>query len=166
MGCPYRASVATLAPDFSSNRMLRDYVENYYLPVSSNYQQRIDNNAAIAKKLDLWQKKLAQHWSAIYMQNFQVESSESGHRLSLHVYLDDLSEESVRAEVYADGKDNNEPFCQAMERKAALPGAVNGYIYQTTVPADRPPEDYTPRLVANHRFANVPAEEPHIKWYR
>jgi starch phosphorylase len=53
-----------------------------------------------------------------------------------------------------------------MERKAALPGAVNGYIYETTVPADRPADHYTPRLVPDHCHANIPAEEAHIKWYR
>lgn len=161
-----RASVAILAPEFSSNRMLRDYVEKYYLPATINYQQRIDNHAAAAKELVVWQQQLTQHWSAIYMQNFQVESSDSEHHLSLHVYLDDLSADFIRAEIYADVQGNNEPFCQVMERKAALQGAVNGYVYETTVPADRPADHYTPRLVANHRHANIPAEEAHIKWYR
>ena len=161
-----RNSMATLAPEFSSNRMLRDYVENFYLPATSRFRQRIDNQAAIAKELADWQAQLTQHWPTIYMQNFQVESSESKHYLTLHVYLDDLSVDSVRAEVYADGLENNAPFCQVMERKATLPGAVNGYIYETTVPADRPADDYTPRLVAEHCHANIPAEEAHIKWYR
>jgi starch phosphorylase len=100
------------------------------------------------------------------MQNLQVESSASGHHLSLHVYLDDLSAESVKAEIFADAQGNHEAFCQIMERKAALPGAVNGYMYEATVPADRPADDYTPRLVPAHDHANIPAEEFHIKWYR
>ncbi len=161
-----RNSMATLAPEFSSNRMLHNYVENYYLPATSNFRQRIDNNSKIAKQLSDWQKQLDQHWPAIYMQNYQVESSESEHYLTLHVYLDDLSVNSVKAEVYADGIENNAPFCQIMERKAALSGAINGYIYEASVPADRPADDYTPRLVAEHRYANIPAEETHIKWYR
>ena len=161
-----RASVATLAPEYSSNRMLRDYVEKYYLPASKLYHQRIDNQAATAKELALWQQQLEQHWSAIYMQNLQVETSDSGHHLCLHVYLDDCPVEYVSVEIYADGRDNNEPFCQIMKRKSTLQGAVNGYIYEFTVPADRPADDYTPRLVANHYLVNIPAEESHIKWYR
>ena len=160
-----RVSMATLAPEFSSNRMLRDYVEQYYLPASTQYQQRIINNAALAKELAVWQLKLAEHWSAIYMQNLHIESSCSGHHITLHVYLDDLPADSVRVEVYADGLDNNSPFCQLMERKAALPGAVNGYLYETTVSAGRPADDYTPRLIAEHGHVNIPAEEAHIKWY-
>ena len=161
-----RSSVATLAPEFSSNRMLRDYVENYYLPATNLYRQRIDNQAATAKELALWQNQLAQHWSAIYMQNLQIESSESEHHFTLHVYLDELSADSIKAEIYANSQGNNPPFRQTMERKSALPGAINGYFYQSTVPADRPAKDYTPRLIADHRHANIPAEEAHIKWYR
>jgi starch phosphorylase len=161
-----RTSVATLAPEYSSNRMLRDYVEKYYLPASNLYHQRVDNQAATAKELALWQQQLEQHWSAIYMQNLQVESSDSGHHLCLHVYLDDLSAEHVRVEVYADRIGSIEPFCQLMERKSALQGAVNGFVFEAIVPGDRPVDDYTPRLVANHSFANIPAEEAHIKWYR
>jgi starch phosphorylase len=161
-----RASMATLAPEFSSNRMLRDYVENYYSPAISHSRQRSSNHAAVAKELAHWQQQLAQHWSTIYMQNFQVESSESGYRLTLHVYLDELSAEFVNVEIFADAQDNNNFFCHIMERKAALPGAVNGYIYETTVPADRPADHYTPRLVPDHCHANIPAEEAHIKWYR
>ena len=161
-----RSSMATLAPEFSSNRMLRDYVEQYYLPASAHYQRRNDNNATLAKELALWQIQLAEHWSAIYMQNLQIESSDTEHYFSLHVYLDDLSADTVRVEIYANGLENNVAFCQAMERKAVLPGAVNGYLYETTVPADRPAGGYTPRLVAEHCHANIPAEEAHIKWYR
>ena len=161
-----RASMSTLAPEFSSNRMLRDYVEKYYAPATIYYRQRIDNDAAIAKELAVWQQQLSQHWSTIYMQNFQVESSESGYRLTLHVYLNELSSEWVSVEVYADGQGNSKPFCRIMERKAALAGSVNGYIYETTVPADRPADHYTPRLVPDHCHAKLPSEEAHIKWYR
>ncbi len=97
-----RTSMATLAPEFSSNRMLRDYVEQYYLPASAHYQQRMVNNTTLAKELALWQLQIAEHWSAIYMQNLQIESSDTEHYFSLHVYLDDLSADSVRVEIYAD----------------------------------------------------------------
>lgn len=161
-----RTSMATLAPEFSSNRMLRDYVENYYTPATVQYQQRIDHDAAIAKELADWQDLVAQHWPAVYMQSFQIEPSDSEYRITLHVYLDELPAESVRVEIYAEPIDSDKPFCRIMDRKAALPGSINGYCYETTVPADRPLQHYTPRLVPNHCHASIPAEEAHIKWYR
>jgi starch phosphorylase len=160
-----RASMSTLAPEFSSNRMLRDYVENYYAPATARYRQRINNDAAVAKELALWQKQLAQHWPTIYMQNLQIEPAESSYRLTVHAYLDELSAEFIRLEIYANAQGDDKPFCRIMERKAALTGSVNGYIYELIVPADRPANYYTPRMVANHCHANIPAEEAHIKWY-
>ena len=35
-----RESMASLTPQFSSNRMLREYVDSYYLPLASAYQRR------------------------------------------------------------------------------------------------------------------------------
>ncbi|MGZ5000887.1 MAG: alpha-glucan family phosphorylase, partial [Methylomonas sp.] len=162
-----RTSMATLAPEFSSNRMLRDYVENYYTPATLQYRQRIGNDAATARELANWQNQIAQHWPAIYMQSFQVESSESEYRFTLHVYLDEIPAELIRVEIYGDPlEDGKPPFCQIMDCKAALPGAINGYRYEAIIPADRPLHHYTPRLVPNHCHASIPAEEAHIKWYR
>jgi starch phosphorylase len=161
-----RKSMSILAPEFSSNRMLRDYVENYYAPALKQYRQRIDNNAQIAKELVEWQKQLTLHWSGIYMQNFQIELSEAGFYATLHVYLDELAIDFVKVEIFANGQDNDDFFLQPMMRKMALSGAVNGYIYEAIVPKDRPFEHYTPRIVPHHVYANIPSEEIHIKWYR
>ena len=161
-----RTSMANLAPQFSSNRMLHDYVERYYAPATRLYRQRLANNAEIAKDLAVWQQQLAQHWSAIYMQNYQIEAVESGYKITLHIYLDELTVEFVRLEIYADAQDDLPLFCQVMARKVMIAGAVNGYVFEITVPSDRPAEHYTPRLVPNHAHANIPCEEAHITWYR
>jgi len=53
-----------------------------------------------------------------------------------------------------------------MERLGPLAGAVNGFIYGARVPARRPVEDYTPRIVPYHAEAFIPMEESHILWMR
>lgn len=160
-----RNSMATLAPEFSSNRMLRDYVDQYYLQATAQYRQRGEADNSLAKELALWQKQFSQHWAAIYMQNFQVESSASEHHFSLHVYLDDLPAESVSVQMFANGMENEKPVCQQMQKKSALPGSVNSYMYTATIATDRPADHFTPRIVAAHSQVNIPAEEAHIKWY-
>ena len=161
-----RKSMATLAPEYSSNRMLINYVEDYYLKASRQYRQRIDNDAVIAKELVLWQSQLALHWPAIYMQNFQIKPSEMGFHALLHVYLDELQADFVRVELFANSLDNAPVVRQLMSCKGTISGAVNGYIYECRVPADRPEHHYTPRLIPLHCNANIPAEDTHIKWYQ
>ncbi len=159
-----RASMAALTPHFSSNRMLREYVEKYYLPAAVSYQRRIQNKAAPARALVRWQQLLKQHWPALRFLKKQTSPEQSGHRIQVHVYLDDLSPEMVKVEVYADPAEGNEPFRQSMERTGALPGSVQSHIYETTVPADRPLEHYTPRIVPANSEVRVPLEDTHILW--
>jgi starch phosphorylase len=161
-----RASMATLAPQFSTNRMLGEYVEGYYLPAVKAYRRRLKNNAELAHALVKWQRALLRSWHAVHFLNLEVESGESGHRIEVHVYLDDLSPEMVQVEVYAEFPEGEEPFCQTMDRTDSLPGSVNSYIYKTTVPADIPVNHYTPRIVPMHPAARVPLEEAHILWLR
>ena len=165
MGRLIRKSMATLAPEFSSNRMLRDYVENYYASAIKQYRQRIENKVQIAKELVAWQQQITLHWSAIYMQNFKIELSEEGFYATLHVYLDELPVDFVKVEIFANAEDNDDFFLKPMTRKASLSGAVNGYIYEAIVPTNRPFDHYTPRIVPISEYANIPSEENHIKWY-
>ena len=160
-----RRSMATLAPEFSSNRMLRDYVENYYTSSIKQYWQRIENKVKIAKELLAWQQQITLHWSAIYMQNFKIELSEEGFYATLHVYLDELPVDFVNVEIFANSEDNDDYFLQPMTRKTSLSGAVNGYIYEAILPTNCPFDHYTPRIVPTHEYANIPSEENHIKWY-
>jgi malic enzyme len=49
---------------------------------------------------------------------------------------------------------------------ACVSGTVNGWIYQVTVQKDRPPDDYTPRLVPRCEDVFVPLETQQILWFR
>ena len=69
-------------------------------------------------------------------------------------------------QLYADGVNGAEPFCQTLERGALLAGAKNAYVYQGTVSNNHPAMDYTPRVVPAHAEAIVPLEANFIAWYR
>jgi starch phosphorylase len=69
-------------------------------------------------------------------------------------------------ELYADPLAGGEPFCQLLERGVLLAGAANAYIYQGSLPAERPATDYTPRIVPVHAEASVPLEADFVLWYR
>jgi starch phosphorylase len=46
-----RASMAQLTSEFSSNRMLREYVESLYLPATRNYRKRTADGGSLVKHL-------------------------------------------------------------------------------------------------------------------
>ena len=158
-----RESMARLTTQYSSNRMLREYVENYYLPLAIAFHRRTPDTA---REIEKWQQTLACHWQHLHFGNVNVTPVEGGHQFEVQVYLDELPAESIAVELYADpSPQDNRPYRQVLTQGSLLSGTVNAYIYQGTAPADRPARDYTPRIVPAHPEANTPLEANFILWY-
>ncbi len=158
-----RASMSKLAPQFSSNRMLREYVEKYYIPAAKAYKKRTKNNAELACSLTQWHHLINRHWHAVRFLNQDIRQDSSSYRFEVHVYLDDLPPDMVSVEIYAEAPDK--PFLQTMKLTGDLPGSVQCYVYEATIQVDRPIEHYTPRIVPTHPDIVVPMEDAHILWF-
>jgi starch phosphorylase len=161
-----RESMARLTTRFSSNRMLREYTESFYVPLAARYRQRAAEAGQVAVALEQWQTLLARHWARLRFGNASSQPVESGHAFRVEVYLDDLPPDAVRVELYAEPLNGGEPVRQPMVRTHPLPETHNGFVYTATIPADRPPSDYTPRLVPEHAAAALPLEANLILWQR
>jgi starch phosphorylase len=162
-----RESMARLTPRFSANRMLREYTESYYLPAAVALRRRADGDGALGAEIEAWCRTLAGRWSRMRFANLSVERSGTELEIAAHVYLADVPPEAVRVELYAEpvGKDE-EPVRFPMERTRPLQGAVQGFVYQLKVQTERPPEDFTARIVPVHPEATVPLEAPWVLWQR
>ncbi len=160
-----RESMARLTTQFSSNRMLREYTENYYVPLAKAWQQRSGEPAAAAE-LEDWHKRLQQHWSRIHFGNVITQKDNDRWQVEVQVYLDDIAPQAVSVELYADAVDGGAPLRQELERGTALAGTANAWLYSGCVAADRPLSDYTPRIVPAHPLASVPLEANMILWYQ
>lgn len=169
-GCPrgwvgkMRASMSTLTPRFSSNRMLREYVAHLYLPAAALYAARQD--PTLNRRLCDWQDALARHWERIHFGEFRVDADAGSWHFSVPVYLDDLDPDFVAVELYAAPRDAGQAEIHRMQRGDALGGAVNSYTYRISIPGKRSADDYTPRIVPAFEGARVPAEAGQILWYR
>lgn len=161
-----RASMAQLTPQFSANRMVRDYVEQYYLPAAEAYRQRTADSGRLAGELRQWSVQLASHWHELHLGGLRVEPLAQGWRFVLQAYLGSLSPDTVTVQLYAEAQEMDDgPWCEPMQRLGEIPGAVNGYRYQLEVNTQRGYQDFTPRLVPHHPSARVPAEVAQILWW-
>src|SRR5512139_1109550 len=169
-GCPrgwvakMRASMSFLTPRFSSNRMLREYVEHLYLPAAELYAAR--QQPGMSQRLCDWQEALARHWERIHFGEFRIDGDAGSWHFSVPVYLDDLDPDFVAVEMYAAPLDAGPAEIHRMQRGEPLSGAVNSYTYRISIPAGRAAGDYTPRIVPAFEGARVPAEAGQILWYR
>jgi starch phosphorylase len=161
-----RESMAQLTPRFSSNRAVRDYTEQHYLPAASAYLERAADKGALGAALVSWRHELNQNWNAVHFGDVKVETEGEQHVFEAQLYLDSIASEAVRVELYADGMDGAPPVRVEMRRVRELVGATNGYAYRVELPANRPAADYTARLIPCHAKAAVPLEAARILWQK
>jgi glycogen phosphorylase len=161
-----RASMAHLTPQFSSVRMLQEYVERIYLPAAALHHRRIDGDSRVAQALDAWSRHLEQHWDEIRFGALVVHADGGRLTARVPVYFGAIDPAAVSVELYADARDADEPLVEAMPALSAVPGAANGFIHGVTIATRRAAAEFTPRVVPRHPDARVPLEMPRITWQR
>lgn len=161
-----RESMARLTPEFSANRTVRQYTENYYLPGARAVEERAKDNGALGAAVLRWRRLVAQHWPRLRFDDLNVDSDGNHHIFAVKAYLDEIDPDAVRVELYAEGLSGDEPVHHVMERGEPLVGSANAYTFKACVPADRPATDFTPRMVPYHPAASAPLEASQILWYK
>ncbi len=161
-----RESMAQLAPRFSSNRTVREYTEQHYLPAAAAYRERSAYKGAFGVQMVNWRHALEKKWDALRFGEVKVETAGEQHIFEVQMHLDGLDPETVRVELYATGINGAAPERVEMKRGQQLVGAINGYVYRAGVSAARPASDYTARLIPHRDGVAIPLEENHILWQR
>jgi len=159
-----RESMARLTPDFSANRTVREYTEQYYLPAAVAYRQRFAEKGAAGREVVDWRHSLEEKWATLHFGEVKVETRGEQHVFDVQIYLNDLDPDAVRVELYADGVNDAAPVRQEMTRVRELTGAASGYVYSAVVSAARPPADYTARVIPHFAGIAVPLEAAQILW--
>ncbi|MCK9175651.1 MAG: alpha-glucan family phosphorylase [Desulforhopalus sp.] len=158
-----RASMASLTPQFSTNRSVRDYTEAYYLPAAAAYRQRAADQGRKAREIGAWQQSLEQKWETLRFAGTTVETRGRQHEFNVQLFLNGLDPESVKVELYAEDI-NGEPVYQKMTRMVQSADGSDCTGYHAVVSAQRPAADYTARVVPIFPGARVPLEDCHILW--
>jgi starch phosphorylase len=153
-----RKSMALLTPRFSASRAVREYAEQRYLPAAEAYAARQAEKGARGRRLVDWRHRLDAGWDGLRLGECKVETTGGQHLFQVQVQFGQLDPETVRIELYADGRNGGGPERQEMhpDRDA----------YRAAVPADRPPTDYTARAIPWCEGAAVPLEAQRIRWQR
>lgn len=196
-----RESMARLTPRFSTNRMMQDYLERYYLPGAGAYRERTAPpgrgiaqrgagtapagatagpgaavpSGGLAADLEAWRTLLDRHWDEIAFTGYWVET-ETGpqggwYTFRVELRLGSIPPGAIIVELYAEPLAGDEPERHVLMTDMAMFGRgtaapPGSYSFRAVLPAKRPVEDYTPRVVPWHSSARIPLEAGHILWYR
>jgi starch phosphorylase len=98
-------SMMKLCPVFNTNRMVMEYMEQFYSTAQNKYKLLFEDNQSKAKALTAWKNNIAKSWQKIRI----VHVEEKGQRdfqvgtevdVRAKVFLGDLSSEDVSVEIY------------------------------------------------------------------
>jgi glycogen phosphorylase len=158
-----RESMSRLTPRFSANRTVREYTDHYYIPAAGNYRERAAGNGTAGARIVEWRSDLEKMWGNLRMGEIKIEDKGNMQVFEVQIYLNGLTPDAVRVELYADGAGSGAPERLEMKRGRQLVGA-NGFIYSAEVPATRPASDYTTRIIPYCKGIAVPLEAAAILW--
>ena len=160
-----RLSMAELTPRFSTNRMLREYVEKLYLPAAEKYRNRIARNFYQSAGICRWYELIQKHWSQLSFGELETREENGHYDFEVIVYLGDLDTGAISVQLYAEPINNREPEIHPMKRGNTISGPVKGYAYKARIPVKRPLAHYTPRVVPFFKGVRIPLEARQILWY-
>ena len=161
-----RASMAELTPRFSTNRMVREYVERLYLKAARAYGERSADGAQKAALLCRWRDALGRGWKGLRLGGLEVLEEGGHYTFNVQACLNGLDPGFVQVQMYADPCNGGDPEIHVMEPDKGGSGLADTASYRVQIPAKRPAGDYTPRIVAAFEGAFLPMEANQILWYR
>ena len=159
-----RESMARLTPEYSANRVVRQYTEAHYIPAASAYSARADQGGKLGGEVLAWQQKIAGDWNRVAFGSLKTESNNGVVHFEVPVYLGGLDPDVVRVELFANDRNGEGPLRKTMNRGAALP--PGGFLYSASFEGNRPASDFTPRVVPYYPSASVPLEAGQILWQK
>lgn len=65
-------TIAQVAPNFTTTRMIRDYIDRFYTPQANRYAELTAANYKKAKELAAWKEKVSKAWPSIEVADIQI----------------------------------------------------------------------------------------------
>jgi starch phosphorylase len=165
-----RHTLATMSPELSADRMVREYVERLYLPARRMEERLTSGGFTAARRLAEWKARVQRAWPAVAVSHVESGGVDAvpqvGDRLHLraHVALGELTPEDVAVEVVY-GRSNDSDVLSAARRQPleAVAGdtteADGSTAFQGTIALDLAGSfGYTVRVVPRNELLASDAE--------
>ena len=119
----------------------------------------------LACDLESWLARIDDEWQGLRFGRVAVHQADEQWHFEVQVILGGLGPDCVQVQLYADPAADSPEECVPMQCAGADARVVNGHIYRAAVPAQRPAEHFTPRIVPYHPDAFVPMESTRTVWH-
>jgi starch phosphorylase len=137
-----KKSLSKLSPVFNTNRMVREYTENYYLKAYANWKNLSANNYIKTKQLVMWKQFIRDNWHhvKIISAGVQKKEVEVGYALKVEaeISLGSIKPDDVKVQILSGPMDSEYNIIEANVEKMTCAGQVHDdlYKYEGYIPCD------------------------------
>lgn len=166
-----KASMRKLSPRFSTHRMVAEYAERFYIPAHERQARLAADNAAKARELVTWRKRVRTYCSDVRIREISREGPEEltiGSKLKVSAWVDlgRLSPADVRVQLYygalsPDGETISGTAADMILQESS--GSAHRYRGEVEC-RESGSRGFTVRVVPFHEDAILPYELPWIHW--
>jgi starch phosphorylase len=139
-----RESIRSVTPVFNTQRMVKEYTQQLYIPAAQAYENFSRDGCGAATQLSQWKAKMRKEWPQVQVSDVQIANKERpsisvGESLLIraNVHLGAVDPQHVRVEAYhgeVDNGDLHNPAATVLNQAGQVDG--NGtYLYEGSVPA-------------------------------
>jgi starch phosphorylase len=166
-----KASIKLLSPVYSTNRMVAQYAESFYIPAAERYRRLAGDKARVQSLME-WRQRFHIHGREVQITSVEIDSGKTEYQVGssvkvrASVSLGGLHPDDVRVQAYfgpldADGQISAGSYVD-LTRGECSSGSCP---YVGEVECARSGScGVTVRVVPHHDDAIVPYEMPWVKW--
>jgi starch phosphorylase len=139
-----RESIRSVTPVFNTQRMVKEYTEQLYIPAAEAYENFSRDGCGAATQLSHWKTQIRKDWSQVQISDVQVANKDrqsisvgESLQISARVHLGAVDPRHVRVEAYHGEVDNGDlrnPTATVLNQHGNADGDGT-YMYQGSVPA-------------------------------
>jgi len=141
-----RESIRGVTPVFNTQRMVKEYTEQLYIPAARAHGNFSSDGCGAATQLSHWKAQMRKDWPQVQISDVQVANKDrqsilvgESLQITARVHLGAVDPQHVRVEAYHGEVDNGDirtPIATVLHQSPDQSGTGNGnYIYQGSVPA-------------------------------
>jgi len=166
-----KASMKKLSPIFSTNRMVAEYTERFYIPASRRHQRLVADNAARIRPLVAWRKRVHTHGPAGKIVHGDTEIAEgifvgSKLKITARVRLGGISASDIHVQIYYGAVNQDGEIVSGQATNMELQGTAGvEHIYESAVVcSESGSRGLSVRVVPFHEDAIPPYELAWLAW--
>jgi glycogen phosphorylase len=167
-----KSAMRSIGPEYNTNRMVREYAEEMYLPALQRSKILVENNLERAKQLAAWKQNLRNNWNSIKILDVKIDKHDGfnvGEDCVIHAWLDlgklkpdDVAVEMFYGPIDANGEINS-PRTSPMQYSKKTEQGLQEFIGTTKLETSGR-IGHTVRVLPKHPDIDNPFREGLILW--